>query len=148
MSGSIPKIVSSLTQLVLACRLPDSRAAFDFALEREAEIAKKNDRRQHHRTNDEPTEEDENKGSEETEGKRDRGRGRYYGGGSMSLYQRLVMENRARENPAERDRLGGALQSLRRRQKWTMPTFVNFTTQDAKRYVGPVVEGWPPSRNR
>ena len=131
----------------------DARASFDFALQREAEIAEKNDRRHHQeRNNDQPSEEDENieNGSEESEGKRERGRGRDYGpGGSMSLYQKLVVENRARENPAERDRLRGALYSLRRRQKWTMPTFVNFTTQqDVKRYVGPVVEGWPPSKNR
>lgn len=133
----------------------DARASFDFALQREAEIAEKNDRRHHQeRNNDQPSEEDENieNGSEESEGKRERGRGRgrdYGPGGSMSLYQKLVVENRARENPAERDRLRGALYSLRRRQKWTMPTFVNFTTQqDVKRYVGPVVEGWPPSKNR
>ena len=61
-----------------------------------------------------------------------------------------MAENRARENPAERDRLRGALYSLRRRQKWTVPSFVNFTwdEDDAKRHVGPVVEGWPPSKNR
>ena len=59
----------------------------------------------------------------------------------------MVAENRARENP---DRLRGALYSLRRRQKWTVPTFVNFTwDKDVKRHAaGPVVEGWPPWKNR
>ena len=57
-----------------------------------------------------------------------------------------MAENRARENP---DRHQGALHSLRRRQKWTMPAFVNFTWEkDATHYKEPVVEGWPPWKNR
>ena len=61
-----------------------------------------------------------------------------------------MAENRAKENP---ERLSGALRSLHRRRglqsKWSAPAFVNFTwDKDLKRQVGPVVEGWPPSKNR
>ena len=76
----------------ISCRSSDTRASFDFALQREAEIAERNDIRRHyqHRTNDEPELDEHNEESEGRVRDRWRGRGRDYGGGSMSLYQRLV----------------------------------------------------------